>query len=97
MPSYDWSVWPYCSPDFNDEAFRGEFVSITKSLFVTTSNNGFQIDFPCNMKIEHAMFVPLLMSLVALVFCTALYFMLKHTQSDQRQKRSVIQEPSKRD
>merc|ERR1719162_2524604 len=64
--SYDYSVWPYCSPDFDNSQFVLSIANPTQTT----------VDFPCNMNIEYAMALPLIMSLVALVFCTALYFML---------------------
>jgi len=65
--SYDYSVWPYCSPDFDNSQF----------ILTILNPTAYSVDFPCNMDIEHAMALPLIMSLVALVFCAVLYFMLK--------------------
>jgi Na+/H+-translocating membrane pyrophosphatase len=64
--SIDHSVWPYCSPDFDDATF---ILTIAKP---TTKS----VDFPCNMTIDYAMSLPLIMSFIALIFCAALYLML---------------------
>merc|ERR1711865_322557 len=64
-------AWPYCSPDWDDSVF-----ATASSLYAPTGVLMSTMDFPCNMTIEYSMAVPLIGSVIALVFCTVLYFML---------------------
>merc|ERR1711865_21239 len=73
MVAVEYSSWPFCSPDYDNDPFYTQIMA-TMSTHDGGINHG--INWPCSMEIEEAMSLPLCFSAVALVFCTALYFML---------------------